>query len=238
MIEFIRAGGWLMVPIILSSVIAMAIIIERFLALRVGKIIPASDIELARKMAASGQVSENMLENLRESSVVGTVLASGLASSTLPRHIIKENVEESGRHAAHRMERYLTALGTIAAITPLMGLLGTVLGMITSFSQITKVGVGDPAAVAGGISQALFTTAAGISVAIVALIFHRYFKAKVDNYVVDMEQEAVKLIELVNQFNSRRPGGAGVSPAGSPSSSNKAAAAIAAAKQRMAGGRA
>ncbi len=242
MIEFIIAGGWLMVPIILSSIIAMAIIIERFLSLRVGKVIPGSDIEMARKMAASGTVSEQMVENLRASSVVGSVLATGLASSTLPRHIMKENVEEAGRHAAHHLERYLNALGTIAAITPLMGLLGTVLGMITSFSQITKAGVGDPAAVAGGISQALFTTAAGISVAIVAVIFHRYFKAKVDDFVVGMEQEAVKLIELVNSTHSRRaPGMPPAAPSTNANSANasKAAAALAAAKQRAAtGGRA
>lgn len=235
MIEFIKAGGWLMVPILLSSVIAMAIIIERFMSLRVGKVIPATDIESARKMAASGQISEQALASLRESSVVGDVLATGLASSSLPRHIMKENVEEAGRYAVHRLGRYLSALGTIAAITPLLGLLGTVLGMITSFSQITKVGVGDPAAVAGGISQALFTTAAGISVAIVALIFYRYFKARVDDYVISMEQEAVKLIDLVNQTNSRRPApnpaaAASVSP--QAANASKAAAAIAAAKQR------
>lgn len=233
MIEFIRAGGWLMVPIILSSVIAMAIIIERFLSLRVSKVNPPADIEFARKMASSGKVPEDALNKLRSNSVVGNVLAAGLASSTLPRHIMKENVEEAGRHAAHKLERYLTALGTVAAITPLMGLLGTVLGMITAFSQINQAGVGDPATVAGGISQALFTTAAGISVAIIALIFHRYFKAKVDNYVVDMEHEAVKLIELVNRNNSKPMPGQGAAPA--PSAATAASQKIAAARAARAG---
>ncbi len=238
MIEILLAGGILMIPIILSSIIAVAIVIERFLSLRVGKVIPASDIELARKMAATGQVSPNAIESLRENSVVGSVLATGLASSTLPRHVMKENIEEAGRHAVHKLERYLPALATIGAISPLMGLLGTVFGMISSFSQIAKAGVGDPAAVAGGISEALITTAAGISVALIAVVFHRYFKAKVDNYVVGMEQEAVKLIELVNQFNSRRPAPASPSvvPTSAASNADKAAAAIAAARQRAATG--
>ncbi|MEZ5450169.1 MAG: MotA/TolQ/ExbB proton channel family protein [Thiolinea sp.] len=226
-----------MIPIILSSVIAMAIIIERFLSLRVSKVIPAADVERAREMAARGSVSEAAVAELHESSVVGSVLATGLANSSAPRHIMKENVEEAGRHAVHKLERYLNALGTIAAITPLMGLLGTVLGMITAFSKINQVGVGDPATVAGGISQALFTTAAGIAVAIVALIFHRYFKARVDNYVVGMEQEAIKLIELVNRNNSnkpplRRPSAPPPAQSGTAASS-KAAAAIAAAKRQQ-----
>ena len=234
MVEFIRAGGWLMIPIIISSVIAMAIIIERFLSLRTGKVIPADDIQRARELAAKGQVGQSALDDLHKSSMVGSVLATGLASSSAPRHILKENLEEAGRHAVHKLERYMTALGTIAAITPLMGLLGTVLGMITAFSKITQVGVGDPATVAGGISQALFTTAAGISVAIVALIFHRYFKARVDNYVVGMEQEAIKLIEIVNQ-NKGAPTTRPVTNAPPPtpaSAKKKAAAAINSVRQQ------
>ena len=236
MIEFIRAGGWLMIPIILSSVIAMAIIIERFLSLRTGKVMPVADIQRARELAASGKVAQGEIDSLSQSSVVGRLLATGLASSSAPRHILKENLEEAGRHVVHQLERYMTALGTIAAITPLMGLLGTVLGMITAFSKITQVGVGDPGAVAGGISQALFTTAAGISVAIVALIFHRYFKAKVDNYVVGMEQEAIKLVEIVNNSQSRRaaakpaPARAAAPPANGTGA--KAAAINAARRQR------
>ncbi len=234
MIEFIRAGGWLMIPIILSSVIAMAIIIERFLSLRLGKVIPVSDIQRARELAASGNVTDVHLAELNNGSVVGSVLATGLSNRAAPRHVLKESVEEAGRHAVHKLERYLNALGTIAAITPLMGLLGTVLGMITAFSKITQVGVGDPASVAGGISQALFTTAAGIFVAIVAMIFHRYFKGKVDNYVIGMEQEAVKLIELVNQNNAGtpRPAPRSASPSAA-SAASKASAAIAAARKKQ-----
>lgn len=235
MLDILLAGGVLMIPIILSSIIALMIIVNRLLALRVSKVIPASDIELARKMASSGQVSRDMLDSLRTNSVVGSVLATGLASSNLPRHVMKENIEEAGRHAVHQLERYLPALGTIGSIAPLMGLLGTVFGMISSFSQISKAGVGDPAAVAGGISEALITTAAGISVALVAVVFHRYFKARVDTFVIGMEQEAMKLIELVNQANSRRaPSPATPTPTTNPS--DRAAAAIAAARQRMAAG--
>ncbi|HPE62279.1 MAG TPA: MotA/TolQ/ExbB proton channel family protein [Thiolinea sp.] len=223
-----------MFPIILCSVIAMAIIIERFLALRNSKVISPEDVNLARKMASEGSVNEQAIERLRSGSIIGNVLAAGLSGSSLPRHIMKENVEEAGRHAVHRMERYLNTLGTIAAITPLMGLLGTVLGMITAFSKITQVGVGDPATVAGGISQALVTTAAGISVALVALVFHRYFKGRVDNYVVSMEQQAVKLIELVHQNNQNQIQAAARPAARQPGNGNlsRAEAAIAAAKRR------
>mgnify|MGYP003599708719 FL=1 len=234
MLEIIIAGGVMMIPIILASIIALAIIFERFWALRKSKVMPAADVEMARKLAESGQVSTNAIDNLSSSSVIGSVLATGLASSNLPRHVMKENVEEAGRHAVHRLERYLPALATIGSIAPLMGLLGTVFGMISSFSQISKAGAGDPAAVAGGISEALITTAAGLVVALVAVIFHRLLKARVDNYVFGMEQEAVKLIEIVNQTNNRRPTPSVAS--NQPSANEKAAAAIAAARQRMASG--
>lgn len=226
----------MMIPIILASIIALAIIFERFWALSRRKVMPAADIEMARKLAETGQVSSNAIENLSASSVVGSVLATGLASSNLPRHVMKENVEEAGRHAVHRLERYLPALATIGSIAPLMGLLGTVFGMISSFSQISKAGAGDPAAVAGGISEALITTAAGLVVALIAVVFHRLLKAKVDNYVIGMEQEAVKLIEIVNQNNNRRPPASVAASSTQATANEKAAAAIAAARQRMASG--
>lgn len=204
MIEFFQAGGWLMFPILLSSVLALAIIFERFMTLRKGNVLPEDDIERARRFAQSGSLSPREIDEIRDSSLIGRVLATGLESSSLPRHVMKENVEEAGRHVVHEMERYMTALGTIAAITPLMGLLGTVLGMIQVFSVITQVGVGNPADLAGGISQALITTAAGIFVAIISLIFHRFFKAKIDNYIIAMEKEAMRLIEISNN-NNRRP---------------------------------
>lgn len=231
MFEFFKAGGIVMWPLLLCSIVAMAIIIERFLALRPSKIISNEDIDRARKMAATGKVTEPMLEALSNSSLMSKVLATGLASSTAPRHIMKENIEEAGRHAVHAMERYLNALGTIATVSPLLGLLGTVLGMISVFGSISKAGMGNPALLAGGISEALITTVAGLFVAIPALIFHRYFKGRVDNYVVQMEQEALKLVEITN--NSRtKP--ATQSPAASTQTPTAAAEALQSARANAA----
>ena len=197
MFEFLKAGGLLIIPILLSSIIAMTIVIERFLALRTRNIIPDNAVTHAKKLILRGTPPKKTeIEEVRQSSTIGKVLAAGLENSQQPRHIMKESLEEAGRHAAHELERYMTALGTIAAITPLLGLLGTVIGMIQVFSVITTMGVGSPTELAGGISTALITTAAGISVAVPALIFHRYFKAKINDYVVRMEQQALKLVEL------------------------------------------
>jgi len=204
MFEFFKAGGFLILPILISSILALAIVIERFLSLRARNVIPENVIGRARKLVMrGGAVSKEEIQSVRDSSLIGKVLAAGLESRELPRHIMKENLEETGRHVTHEMDRYMTALGTIAAITPLLGLLGTVVGMIEVFSVITNMGVGNPTELAGGISKALITTAAGISVAVPALIFHRYFKGKITDYVVRMEQEALKLVEIAN--GSRRP---------------------------------
>lgn len=205
MFEFVKAGGWLMFPIILSSIVALAIIIERFMALQLRKVVPRDDIERARQMVASGKVNNAVLDDLRASSLMGRVLATGLESRELPRHIMKENVEEAGRHVVHELERYLPALGTIVTIAPMMGLLGTVLGMISVFSAINASGVGNPQQMAGGISEALITTVAGLLVAITTLVFERYFKAKVDGYVATMEREAVRLIEFANSSRKTMP---------------------------------
>jgi len=197
MFEFLKAGGLLIIPILLSSIIAMAIVIERFLALRTRNIIPDNAVNHAKKLILRGTPPKKTeIEDIRQSSAIGNVLAAGLENSHQPRHIMKESLEEAGRHTAHELERYMTALGTIAAVTPLLGLLGTVIGMIQVFSVITTMGVGSPTELAGGISTALITTAAGISVAVPALVFHRYFKGKINDYVVQMEQQALKLVEL------------------------------------------
>lgn len=204
MIEFIKSGGFLVLPILISSVLALAIIIERFISLNARRIVPENIIRKAHQIALDKNPSAHPdVPSIRESSLIGKVLAAGLQNSNQPRHIMKESLEETGRHAAHEMDKYMTALGTIAAVTPLLGLLGTVIGMIEVFSVITELGVGSPTDLAGGISTALITTAAGISVAVPALIFHRYFKGKINDYVVRMEQEALKLIELSAQ--SKRP---------------------------------
>jgi biopolymer transport protein ExbB len=204
MFEFFQAGGWLMIPILLSSIIAMAIIMERGLSLRSIRVVPRSAIKLARALAKMQNIPNEELAKLRQHSLVGKVLVNVLDNHQQPRYMIRENVEEAGRHAVHEMERYMTTLGTISTITPLMGLLGTVLGMIQVFAVITDVGIGNPTDLAGGISQALITTAAGISVAIITLIFHRYFKAKIDDHITVMEKESLSLIEIVNEVNQRK----------------------------------
>ncbi|HRJ53243.1 MAG TPA: MotA/TolQ/ExbB proton channel family protein [Candidatus Thiothrix moscowensis] len=205
MFELIKSGGIMMFPLILSSVIAVAIIIERFMSLRVGKVVPAEDIERARKLAGSSKLQDAQVDELRNSSLMGRVLATGLESRELPRHIMKENVEEAGRHAVQELERYLPALGTVVTIAPMMGLLGTVLGMIGVFSAINAAGVGNPQQMAGGISEALITTVAGLLIAIITLVFERYFKAKVDGYVATMEREALRLIEIANSNRKTMP---------------------------------
>jgi biopolymer transport protein ExbB len=205
MFELVKSGGIMMIPLILSSVIALAIIIERFWSLRLHKIVPAADIERARKLAGMSKLADVQVDELRNSSLMGRVLATGLESRELPRHIMKENVEEAGRHAVHELERYLPALGTVVTIAPMMGLLGTVLGMINVFSSINVAGVGDPQQMAGGISEALITTVAGLLIAIITLVFERYFKSKVDGYVATMEREALRLIEINNSSRKSVP---------------------------------
>ncbi|OQW99569.1 MAG: biopolymer transporter ExbB [Thiothrix lacustris] len=205
MFELIQSGGIMMFPLLLSSVIALAIIIERFLALRVSKVVPASDIERARKLAGINKLAEAQVDELRNGSLLGRVLATGLESRELPRHIMKENVEEAGRHVVQELERYLPALGTIITIAPMMGLLGTVLGMIGVFGAINTAGVGNPQQMAGGISEALVTTVVGLLIAITTLVFERYFKAKVDGFVSVMEREALRLIEIANSSRKTMP---------------------------------
>lgn len=200
MLEIIRAGGWLMVPILLCSVMAMAIVLERLWALRRSRVVPRGLLmtvwEQARSRApGTGAV---VLQRARAGSPLGQVLAAGLAAQDRSREVMKESIEETGRRVAHELERFLNTLGTIAMITPLLGLLGTVVGMIEVFTVITEIGVGSPRDLAGGISQALVTTAAGISVAIPTLIFHRYFRGRVDELVLEMEMEAVKLVEMIH----------------------------------------
>lgn len=198
MFEIIKAGGWLMLPIIACSVVALAIVIERLWSLRRSRVIPRQLVAQIWQWAQQGRLTEERIRELRAGSPLGRVLAAGLANRNHSREVMKESIEETGRHVAHELERFLNTLGTIAAITPLLGLLGTVIGMITVFSVITDVGVGNPGQLAGGISEALITTAAGISVAVPSLIFYRYFRGKVDELVVVMEQEAIKLVEVMH----------------------------------------
>ncbi len=198
MLELVKAGGWLMVPILLCSVAAMAIVAERFWTLQQERVAPDNLVVQAWQWARAGEISEQRLRNLRDGSALGRILAAGLANRDREREIMKESIEDVGRHVVHDLERYLNALGTIASITPLLGLLGTVIGMIKVFAVITTQGVGDPGVLAGGISEALITTAAGLTVAIPSLMFHRYFRARVDEHVITMEQEALKMVEALH----------------------------------------
>jgi biopolymer transport protein ExbB len=199
MLEIVVAGGWVMVPILLCSVVAAAIIVERLWTLQPSRVVPR---DLARRiwdLVSRNQLTPQTLQDLRQGSPLGQILAAGLAARGLDRAIMKEGVEDTGRHVVHELERYLNTLGTIAAVSPLLGLLGTVTGMIRTFSALTGGTVSDPAALAGGISEALITTAAGLMVAIPALIGYRYLRGRVDGLVVQMEQEAIGLMEALQR---------------------------------------
>lgn len=203
MLEIIVAGGWVMLPILACSVLAVGIILERAWTLRKASVLPPRVIEQAWAWARDRDLSERHLDELRRGSPLGRVLAAALANRRRPREIMKESVEDTGRHVIHRLERFLNTLGTIAGISPLLGLLGTVLGMIDVFSAILQHGVGDPAALAGGLSEALITTAAGLSVAIPAYMFYRYFRGRVAEHVVRMEEIAIALIEALENESDR-----------------------------------
>jgi len=196
--ELVQAGGWLMIPILLCSVLAAAIIIERTWTLRQKKVIPEKLLTGIWNLLSSDALTEQHIAEIERGSPLGKVLAAGLINRHLSRDLIRESIEETGRHVVHEMERFMNTLGTISTITPLLGLLGTVIGMIRVFTAITVVGVGDPGLLAGGISEALITTAAGLTIAIPSLIFHRHLKRRIDDLVVAMEQEAMKLVEFLH----------------------------------------
>lgn len=204
MLGILVSGGWLMLPILLCSVVALAIIVERSYVLSTSRVVPESARKMARRYALQATVSSEQLNLLRTNSPLGRILAAGLANRGVPRDVLREAVEEAGRHEVHKLSRYLNALGTIAAVTPLLGLLGTVVGMITVFAAITSVGVGNPTALAGGISQALITTAVGLSIAIPSLVFSRYFHRRVDDLVVTMEKESLLLVQTMLDPEIRR----------------------------------
>jgi biopolymer transport protein ExbB len=207
MIEIIRAGGWLMLPIILCSIIAVAITIERLWTLQRRRVLPEDLAMRVWEWARDRQLDQKHLTVLATNSAMGRVLAAGLANRHQSREVLKEIVQDTGRHVVHELERYLNSLGTIAAITPLLGLLGTVIGMVKVFTAITTAGVGNPGVLAGGISEALITTAAGLSVAIPSLIAYRYLRGQVDALVVDMEKEAMKLIDALHGTPAAEVGG-------------------------------
>ncbi|MFL2555243.1 MAG: MotA/TolQ/ExbB proton channel family protein [Gammaproteobacteria bacterium] len=203
MFELIHAGGFLMWPIIACSIISMAIISERFWSLRESKIAPPNLVANVWQWHKSDKLDSKRIQALRQNSPLGMILAAGLLNRKHSREVMKESIEEVGRLVAHSLERFLNTLGTISSITPLLGLLGTVIGMIKVFTVITSQGIGDPSVLSEGISEALLTTAAGLSVAIPSLMFYRYFREKVDDLVVTMEQEALKMVEVMHGIREK-----------------------------------
>jgi biopolymer transport protein ExbB len=203
----IQAAGWPIWPLLAASVIAVALIIERAVSLRSSKIIPPALLEQVLAVYQRQGVNEDILDKLAKDSPLGEVLAAGLRNHKSSRYVMKDAVEEAGRTVAHELERFLTTLGTIATAAPLLGLFGTVIGMIEIFGSQSPTGGTNPQQLAHGISIALYNTAFGIGIAIPALIFYRHYKNKVDGFVVDMEQQAAKLIDLVHgERADARPG--------------------------------
>ena len=197
MFELIKAGGWVMWLIIPCSIAAVAIIGERLWSLQKKTVAPPNLVPQVQQWLARHELDDARIRLVRESSPLGQIMAAGLANREHSREVIKESIEDAGRHTVPDLERYLRTLGTIAAISPFLGLLGTVFGMITMFSGI-GTGGGDPARVANGISEALVATASGLIVAIPSLMFYRYLRGKVQNLLLDMEQEAMRLVEILH----------------------------------------
>jgi biopolymer transport protein ExbB len=195
--QIILAAGWPIWPLIIASVIAVAIIGERIFALRENIISPKNLLPEVQKWLATGGVTNEMIERLEQNSQLGRVFATALATAKQSREITKESIEETARAVAHELEKYLATLGTIATVAPLLGLLGTVIGMVELFGAFTSTGH-DVAQFARGISVALYNTAAGIVVAVPAMIAYRYFRTKVDAILIDMEQQAIKLVEIIH----------------------------------------
>ncbi|MFY9317119.1 MAG: MotA/TolQ/ExbB proton channel family protein [Burkholderiales bacterium] len=197
MFAIIQAAGWPIYPLLLASIIAVALIIERSVSLREAKIVPPTLLDQVITVHARQGVTGDIVDKLAQDSPLGEVLAAGLRNEKSPRHVMKEAIEESGRAVAHNLERFLTTLGTIATAAPLLGLFGTVVGMIEIFGSQSPTGT-NPQQLAHGISIALYNTAFGIAISIPSLIFYRHFKNKVDGFVVQMEQAASKLIDIVH----------------------------------------
>ena len=198
MFDLLAAGGWVMPVIVLCSVIALGIFIERSVALNPDRIAPPHLLANVWKQLKAGELDAQRLKALRHGSPLGAILAAGLANRNQGRDVMKESIQEAAGHVVHDLERYLNTLGTVAAVAPLLGLLGTVVGMIRVFTEITVQGTGNANALAGGISEALITTAAGLVVAIPALVMHRYFTGKIDTIVVGLEQVSIKLVDALH----------------------------------------
>nr|WP_105529824.1 MotA/TolQ/ExbB proton channel family protein [Solimicrobium silvestre] len=197
MFAILQSAGWPIYFLLIASIIALALIIERSLSLRSQRILPRTLLDEVVRVYHNGKVSKDVVEKLEQNSPLGRVLAAGLRNVDAPREVMKEAIEEAGRAAAHELERFLTTLGTIASLATLMGLFGTVVGMIEIFGAQNATGA-NPAQLAHGISVALYNTAFGILIAMPTFFFYRHFMALVDGFVIDMEQQAVKFVDIVH----------------------------------------
>ncbi len=197
MLAIIQAAGWPIWLLLSASMIALALIIERILYLRRSRILPPNLLNEVVRVYHNGKVDQAVIGTLEKNSPLGRVLAAGLRNVESPRDVMKESIEEAGRGTAHDLERFLTTLGTIATLAPLMGLFGTVVGMIEIFGAQNATGA-NPAQLAHGISVALYNTGFGLAIAMPALVFYRHFRALVDGFIIDMEQQAVKFVDIVH----------------------------------------
>jgi len=196
--ELVRAGGPFMWPIIVCSIAAVGILLERLWTLQRKRVLPEDLIKKVSDLAEKNQVTPKVIEALEKNSPLGRVLAAALANRDRGREIMMERVQDTGRHVVHELERFLNSLGTIASISPLLGLLGTVTGIIRAFNAVMLGGMGDPRMLAGGISEALVTTAGGLAVAIPSFIAYRYLRGKVERIVIEMEKIAVTFADSLN----------------------------------------
>lgn len=197
LLAIIQAAGWPIWPLLFASIVAMALIIERLLYLRRNRILPPTLLPEVIRVYHNGKINNEVVDNLERSSPLGRVLAAGLRNVDAPRDVMKESIEEAGQATAHELERYLTTIGTIASLAPLMGLFGTIVGMIEIFGS-QNAGGANPAQLAHGISVALYNTGFGLAIAMPTLVFYRHFRALVNGFVVGMEQQAVKLVDIVH----------------------------------------
>jgi len=197
LLAILHAAGWPIWLLLIASIIAMTLIIERLLYLRRGRILPTNLLQEVIRVYHNGKINAEVVQKLEQNSPLGRVLAAGLRNVNAPRDVMKESIEEAGRGTAHDLERFLTTLGTIATLAPLMGLFGTVVGMIEIFGSQNGSGA-NPVQLAHGISVALYNTGFGLAIAMPALVFYRHFRALVDSFIVDMEQQAIKFVDTVH----------------------------------------
>lgn len=198
MLELFKSGGFFMWPLLLCSILTLAIVLERFWTLRNNRVAPRALLSDVLARLREDRMTLDYIRTMQSQSGLSFIFAAGLLNSKHGRRAMRESIQEAANHVIHELERFMSTLGTIAAISPLIGLLGTVVGMIKVFNVLMEQGAGNTQLLAGGISEALITTAAGLVVAIPALVFHRYFVRRIDEVVVNMEQQSTKLIDVLN----------------------------------------